>query len=1046
MDKKKELGLTNKEVLERTKAGKVNGDFTARSKSIGHIVITNVFTLFNVVSTFLAISLVLVGSYKNMLFMGVVFWNTIIGLVQEIRAKTIVDRLSLISAPKASVIREGKTVLINQEDIVLDDVFVLKTGNQICADSIIIEGECEVDESLLSGESNSIIKKAGDMILSGSYIQTGDVIAKVVNVGKDNYVNKIIGSIKYIKKPNSQILKTLRYIIRFVSICLVPIAIAMFFKQSNLQENTKSDVVVKTVASLVGLIPAGLLLLTTVVLAVSVIRLGKKKTLVQELYCIETLATVDTLCLDKTGTLTTGSLKHNSSIVVDENNDNIEFYIREFLGALKDNNSTYDALKTSYNISETLQALKVIKFSSKRKWSLADFEGVGCLILGAAEYVLKDDYEKYKKQIEELSEKGYRVLVFAKSGFHIEEDSYDLPKEVKALMFLLLEDEIRKDAKETIEFFYSQGVDVRVISGDNPITVAKLSKKAGLVDCSYIDTSNLSKDELIKAVDSYKIFGRVKPDQKLEIIKRLKALKRTVAMIGDGVNDVLALKEADCSIAMQAGSDAARNVSQIVLLDSDFSAVPHIVAEGRRTINNIQRSASLYLVKTIYAFLLATIFLFLPLSYPFSPIQLTIIGTLGIGIPSFILALEPNLNRIRGVFLVNVLRYALPGGLLIAVNVIMSSLIAYTFGFTGKSFGTIATYLTAYASLLVLIHITRPHNKLRDIMLLVLTTTFVLVAVFLPEIYDFVPLTPIAFLAIIIMSVINTFVYIGLSKIVDLIFGTKANEYRINLSSIHGERNVIVLNEVLSKDYKDVTLQMIGNKAIRAEHVAFLKEINLNQSSKENVMTHDAKVEMAIPVFSGNIALSLTRYLYEAYKNKGIKKEEFLINLNEYLVRTKLINDNSMLICIEIPLPKEYFIEEIPKVGSVVIVVYDNIYHVVIDNKASSRNVFNTVKNYIINKYQPEITSLIAFDTTNNEVWEQIFIKRINLTRKNHSHGTAIGAVALYLSKGVEGEKLHFLKIGNEVLECKINMQKNECKSISLKSDVKKLKKSKVLF
>lgn len=657
-NKKIDIGLTKEEVEERIKENKMNYDTSLPTKSIKTIVRENIFTLFNLINILLGVAVFCVGSYKNLLFLIVIFCNTAISIIQEINSKRAVDKLSILAQAKVNCIRDGEKQEIGINSIVLDDLLMLETGNQIVADSIILEGEVEVNESFITGESDVIYKRKGDTLLSGSFVVSGKCKAEVIHIGDENYTSKISSGAKYVKKVNSEIMKSLNGIIKIVSIAIVPIGILLFFNQLGLTENSFKNAVVNTVAAIIGMIPEGLVLLTSTVLAVSVIRLSKRKVLVQELYCIETLARVDTLCLDKTGTITEGTMEVNDIIEITKSKEELEEILSEISSASDDNNSTIEAIRAKYKNKQKWKVINKIPFSSQKKWSGVCFKDKGSYIIGAPEFVLREKYDEYKERIEKYSN-DYRVIIVANSeGDFIEKE---LPDKLEVLGFVLISDVIRKEASKTLKYFKEQGVNIKIISGDNPITVSKIAKRAGVENSEkYINMQEIkTKEQLEKAAKEYTIFGRVTPVQKKELVQALKKEGHTVAMTGDGVNDVLALKEADCSIAMASGSDATRNVAELVLLDSNFASMPEIVLEGRRTINNIERSATLFLVKTIYASILAIIFLFVNMPYPFMPIQLTLISTVTIGIPSFVLALEPNKERIKGKFLRNVISRAL---------------------------------------------------------------------------------------------------------------------------------------------------------------------------------------------------------------------------------------------------------------------------------------------------------------------------------------------------------------------------------------------------
>ena len=671
-------GLSEKDVAERVEKGLINGDFNIPSKSIKQIFKDNCLTFFNFLNVILALFIVFVAimegniaELKNCLFLGVILCNTVIGIFQEIRSKKAVDKLALISAPKAKVLRSGKEETIAVKDIVMDDLMILGAGNQVCSDCIVLNGECEVNESLITGESDPIIKKEGDEILSGSFVICGDVKAQVIRIGADSYANKITSGAKYIKKNKSEMLGSINYVLKVIGICIIPMILLMFGKELLLSKSTLSQAIVSTVSSIIGMIPEGLVLMASMVLAVSVIRLATRKTLAQDLYCVETLARVDVLCLDKTGTITEGCMEVTDVISLDGNNyDNA---LTALMNALHDHNPTYDAVKERYSGTTDWETVSAIPFSSAKKWSLASFKGEGTYIMGAAEFILKHQLsEELKNLIEEQSTGGYRIILIAHSENEPDMENKDLPDCITPVALIKISDKIRKEAPDTLEFFAKQGVDIRIISGDNPVTVSGVAKRAGLVHYdSYVDASTLTTDEEIhEAAKKHKIFGRVTPYQKLELVKALKSEGHTVAMTGDGVNDVLALKESDCSIAMQSGSDAARNVSNIVLLDSNFASMPHIVAEGRRSINNIERSGVLFLSKTVYSFIAALIFCFVPFAYPLQAIQLTVINVFTNGIPSFLLALEPNFDIVKGRFIENVLPKSIIYGLAVAINFI----------------------------------------------------------------------------------------------------------------------------------------------------------------------------------------------------------------------------------------------------------------------------------------------------------------------------------------------------------------------------------------
>lgn len=761
-------GLSEKDVATRVEKGLINGDFNIPSKSIKQIFKDNCLTFFNFLNVILALFIVLVAimegniaELKNCLFLGVILCNTAIGIFQEIRSKKAVDKLALISAPKAKVLRSGKEETVAVKDIVMDDLMILGAGNQVCSDCIVLQGECEVNESLITGESDPIIKKEGDEILSGSFVICGDVRAQVIRIGADNYANKITSGAKYIKKNKSEMLGSINYVLKIIGICIIPMILLMFGKEMLLSKSTLPDAIVSTVSSIIGMIPEGLVLMASMVLAVSVIRLATRKTLAQDLYCVETLARVDVLCLDKTGTITEGSMEVTDVISLD--GKNYDDALTALMNALHDHNPTYEAVKEKYSSTTDWETVSAIPFSSAKKWSLASFKSEGTYIMGAAEFILKHQLtEELKKLIEEQSTGGYRIILIAHSENEPDMENKDLPDCITPVALIKISDKIRKEAPDTLEFFAKQGVDIRIISGDNPVTVSGVAKRAGLVNYdSYIDASTLTTDEEIhEAAKKYKIFGRVTPYQKLELVKALKSEGHTVAMTGDGVNDVLALKESDCSIAMQSGSDAARNVSNIVLLDSNFASMPHIVAEGRRSINNIERSGVLFLSKTVYSFLAALLFCFIPFGYPLQAIQLTVINVFTNGIPSFLLALEPNFDIVRGKFIENVLPKSIIYGLVVAINFIGVVIARYITTSTGiipqavfdPQIETLTMLTMAFAAFVILFKVCMPLKAWKIGLLGFLIGGFALATFILKDFL--LDLQPLCFEMIIILAIL----------------------------------------------------------------------------------------------------------------------------------------------------------------------------------------------------------------------------------------------------------------------------------------------------
>lgn len=768
-------GLTYEQVKKRKEDNLVNYDTSVPTKSIKRILFENFFTLFNFLNLFLALAIFLVGSYKNMLFMIIVIINTAISTIQEIHSKRVIDKLSIIAESKAKVIRDGKKEEIHINDIVLDDILELNTGNQISTDSIILDGKVQVNESCITGEPDSILKKVGDTLLSGSYIVSGKCIAKVEHIGEENYTAKISSGAKYVKKINSEIMISLRKIIRVLAFAIIPIGITLFYTQLHIQALSLQDAVVKTVAAVIGMIPEGLVLLTSTVLAVSVIRLSKSKVLVQELYCIETLARVDTLCLDKTGTLTEGIMEVKDFIPLSKSKDEMFNILSNIAISSDDENSTIEAIRAYFNnTSKAFTVNQKIDFSSDTKWSGINFKEEGSYVIGAPEFVLKNDFKLYKDKIDKYS-KDYRVLILAHSNDTFKNNK--LPDNLNVIGIVLISDKIRKEASNTLKYFKEQGVDIKIISGDNPLTVSKIAKQVGIDEYdNYIDMSTLKSDDEIKNIATkYTIFGRVTPTQKEELIKSLKSNGKTVAMTGDGVNDILALKAADCSIAMANGSDATKNVSQLILLDSNFASMPKVVYEGRRTINNIERSASLFLVKTIYSTILALMFLFMQETYPFIPIQLTLISTVTIGIPSFILALEPNKERVKGNFLKNVISKSLPAGITVAISIFIISILNQNGYIPDEQYSSLSVIATGICGIILLFTLSKtrkgentklPISIFRFSLAIILTIIFIIGLTEFDWFFNISPILPMInkIILITIFSIINFIIFTFIFK------------------------------------------------------------------------------------------------------------------------------------------------------------------------------------------------------------------------------------------------------------------------------------------
>lgn len=757
------IGLTDEEVAERVRLGKVNGDPNVKTKSVKQILTENIFTFFNFLNVVLAVLVFLVGSPKNAMFALVILFNTGIGIFQEIRAKRTIDRLTLVSAPKAHVLRGGSEREIPTRALVADDLVLFRTGAQAAADCEVVDGECEVNESLITGESDPIYKSAGEKILSGSFVVSGEAKAVVTALGKDSFASRITEGVKYVKKPQSKMMDAINRILKGIAVCILPIMGLLFYNAIFVSGQELDRAVTSTVAAVIGMIPEGLVLLSSVVLAVSAIRLARGQTLVQDLYCIETLARVDTLCLDKTGTITEGKMAVEE--VFSFTGEAVDAEMNALANALPDRNPTFLAVREKWDKESALTAEQVLPFSSAKKWSGAYFPEYGSLVMGAGEFILGQEYEPIRSRVEGFSAGGRRVLLLARSDSPFR--GRELPEKLVPLALIAITDKVRSEAPATLRFFEEQGVDIKIISGDNPLTVSAVAKKAGVKNADrWFDAAQLTNpDDLPAAIRDYTVFGRVTPDQKLAIVKALKAAGKTVGMTGDGVNDVLALKEADCSIAMQSGSEAARNVSNLVLLDSNFASMPRVVAEGRRSINNIERSASLFLSKTLYSLLLAVLFMIIRLPFLFEPIQMTLINAMCIGIPSFLLALEPNGALIKGSFIGNVMERAVPNGITAAIT--LSSVIAAAglFGFSTEQMSSVATIVLAGVSFMITCRCCKPWKKWKAAMMLGLVGAFAGASVLFGQFFGMVPFTEEMALCAILAIAAAAALMIGLSKL-----------------------------------------------------------------------------------------------------------------------------------------------------------------------------------------------------------------------------------------------------------------------------------------
>lgn len=714
------VGLSAEQVKERFACHADNYKVESSTMSVSDIVKSNVFTYFNLVFAVIAVLLSIVGAWRDMLFLPIIIANTCIGIIQEIHSKKVLDKLSILNAPQSVVIRDGKKAKISADKLVLDDVVEFTAGSQIPADAKVIDGELQVNESLITGESDEITKRAGDQLLSGSFVVSGKAYARLEKVGKDSYISKLtLQATKSKKGEQSEMIRSLDYLIMVMGIIIIPIGIALFVQSFIYNEGTLHDSITGMVAAIIGMIPEGLYLLSSVAMAVSSVRLAQKKVLIHDMKCIETLARVNVLCVDKTGTITEpGMHVYEVELLDGVDEDATTKILADVVRAQNRDNATMEALQAHFTENGGMHAKEVFSFSSETKFSGAIMEDGKSYVIGAPEFVLRSQFEEYQEQIAEYSSKGYRVLVFGEYEGTLTKKPLTEP--VVPMGFVMLANPIRKGAKETFTYFAENEVEIKVISGDNPLTVSVIAKEAGIANAErYVDASVLkTKSDYYNAVEEYTVFGRVTPNQKRMLVQALKAHKKTVAMTGDGVNDVLALKDADCSVAMASGSDAASNVSQLVLLDSDFSRMPSVVAEGRRVVNNIERTAALYIVKNIFSMLLAVFSVILLLDYPLEPTQVSLISMFTIGIPSFILALEPNKNPIRGHFLTNVLVKALPAGL--TDFIVVSGLVIFCreFSVDLDCLSTSCTILVAIVGFMILYRIAKPMNVGHIIMMI----------------------------------------------------------------------------------------------------------------------------------------------------------------------------------------------------------------------------------------------------------------------------------------------------------------------------------------
>nr|WP_243097237.1 cation-translocating P-type ATPase [Ruminococcus sp. AF46-10NS] len=822
-------GLTNEEVQERIAQGQVNNNENPNTRTYKQIILENTLTFFNFLNLVLLVFVLLVGSYKNSMFVGIIFINTVIGIIQEIRAKKTIDKLAILTESKTVVLREGKKWKISTEKLVVDDLIFLKAGEQVPADAKILEGNLEVNESLLTGEADNLPKNPGDELFSGSFVTAGQACCQIIHVGSDNYASRITSEAKEFKRHNSELRNSLNAILKVISIIIVPLGAMLFYKQYYFVGDSIRDSVVNMVAAVLGMIPEGLVLLTSVALTLGALKLAQKKTLVQELYCIETLARVDTLCLDKTGTITEGTMcvesvesyppvydeisdetsgnktapgewnnngtkssdltegsaaaeasavsaaeaiakEDGSSILLPQEESEtgakkhrqedtakireIEHIMGNLLSVLKDQNATADALRARFKVAQDMELDHVIPFSSDRKYSGAAFKDAGTYLMGAAQFLFPEGNPELMEYCGSFAEEGLRVLVVAHSE-NVNEGT-EIPEGLEPVGLLLLTDVIRAEAPDTLAYFESQGVDLKVISGDDPVTVSAIAKRAGLKNAEqYVDATTITtQEEMDEAVATYSVFGRVTPQQKQAMVKSLQAQKHTVAMTGDGVNDVLALKEADCSIAMAEGSDAAKNIANVVLLDSNFAAMPEIVNQGRRVVNNIRTAASMFLIKTIFSVLLSLITIFFGDSYPFEPIQMSLISACAVGIPTFLLAQENNYEKIDHTFLRHVFMNAFPAAVTITGCVFTVMLVCQNVYHSNLMLNTACVLVTGWNYMAALKTVYAPLNRYRKVIIYSMQVIFFAAAVILQ---DLLTLGSLEFGMIILVFLLMTF-------------------------------------------------------------------------------------------------------------------------------------------------------------------------------------------------------------------------------------------------------------------------------------------------
>lgn len=791
-------GLTDEEVRQRVEEGFTNRTDISTDKTTKEIVVSNVFTYFNLIFLVITILLIMVGSFRNLTFLPIIIGNTVIGIVQEIRAKKTLEKMSLLNAPHADVIRNGSVKQISTEELVKDDVILLTAGKQICADAVVISGNIQVNESLLTGEADEVEKTEGSTLMSGSFVVSGECYARLEKVGNESYISKLSLEAKSMGgKEQSEMIRSINLIVKWVGIVIIPIGLILFWQSHFVNGESITKSVTSTVAAIIGMIPEGLYLLTTVALALSTMKLARKKVLLHDMKSIETLARVDVLCVDKTGTITEPDMKLKEIFLCKNSGadgtqtaltlDELKSLILDYANASVDNNATMLALKayaadTLTNNTSALHRTAVSQqaFSSSLKYGSVTFSD-GTYLLGAPEFIMHEDFARIEEEIIPYADKGDRVLLFARyDGENVENG---INGSVTPLGFVALANPIRENAVKTFEYFKSQGVAIKVISGDNPRTVSRIAIQAGIESAeSFVDAATLdTEDKIADAVNKYTVFGRVTPKQKKQLVKALQAKGHTVAMTGDGVNDILAMKDADCSVAMASGSEAAAQAAQVVLLDSDFAHMPDVVYEGRRVVNNIQRSASLFLVKNIFSLLLSLFSVILMVTYPLEPAQVSLISMFTIGVPGFLLALEQNKDRIKGRFITNVMLKALPGGLTDVIAVGALVVCGEVFCISDASIGTIATLVLSVVGFMILFKISEPLNGMKYAVIIGNIAGLVFSGFFLKKLFALTDLSNICILLMIVFGFAAESLFRNLTLLVEKLRGSYEKKKGFNV-------------------------------------------------------------------------------------------------------------------------------------------------------------------------------------------------------------------------------------------------------------------------